>query len=111
RRIDHEGHQIVPLLTQLWKRFENSTGHHNLVDLRKIHARLDGFEYASVVDVVSDVQLMLKTGMQHYGFSFEVRDEAKKVHDLFFDILYIAFPDMEFSEAKNSMSFFSSSSN
>ncbi|EPS69442.1 hypothetical protein M569_05321, partial [Genlisea aurea] len=106
RRIDHEGHQIVPLLTQLWKRIENSGVAQHLVDLRRIHVGLERYEYSSVFEVVSDVQLMLKNGMQHYGFSYEVRDEAKKVHDLFFDILYIAFPDIDFEEARDAMSFF-----
>ncbi|CAA3005858.1 Hypothetical predicted protein [Olea europaea subsp. europaea] len=59
------------------------------------------------MELVSDVQLMLKWGMQYYGLSSEVRSEARKVHNLFFDILKIAFPDTDFQEAKNSVSFFS----
>lgn len=35
----------------------------------------------------------------------QVRFEAKKVHDLFFDILKIAFPDTDFREARNALSF------
>lgn len=34
-----------------------------------------------------------------------MRSEAKKVHDLFFDILNVAFSDIDFREARNSMSF------
>lgn len=34
-----------------------------------------------------------------------MRSEARKVHDLFFDILKIAFPDTEFREARNALSF------
>lgn len=34
-----------------------------------------------------------------------MRSEARKVHDLFFDILKIVFPDVDFREARNSLSF------
>lgn len=34
-----------------------------------------------------------------------MRSEARKVHDLFFDILKIAYPDTEFREARNALSF------
>jgi len=34
-----------------------------------------------------------------------VRSEARKVHDLFFDILKIAFPDTDFGEARSALSF------
>ncbi|XP_073317102.1 ATP-dependent helicase BRM-like [Primulina huaijiensis] len=110
RRIDKEGHQIIPLLTELWKRIENSNpvgggAGNNLLDFRRIDLRVDKSEYSGVMELVSDVQLVLKCGLQYYGFSYEVRSEAKKVHDLFFDILKIAFPDTDFREAKNSMSF------
>ncbi|XP_065859640.1 ATP-dependent helicase BRM [Euphorbia lathyris] len=109
RRIDKEGQQIVPLLTDLWKRIENS-GYmggpgNNLLDLRKIETRVDRLEYNGVVELVFDVQFMLKGAMQFYGFSHEVRSEARKVHDLFFDILKIAFPDTDFREARNALSF------
>ncbi|XP_073307969.1 ATP-dependent helicase BRM-like isoform X1 [Primulina huaijiensis] len=109
RRIDKEGHQIIPLLTELWKRIENSNpvggAGNNLLDFRRIDLRVDKSEYSGVMELVSDVQLVLKCGLQYYGFSYEVRSEAKKVHDLFFDILKIAFPDTDFREARNSMSF------
>ncbi|KAJ0110887.1 hypothetical protein Patl1_00471 [Pistacia atlantica] len=109
RRIDKEGHQIVPLLTDLWKRIENSGymsgGGNNLLDLRKIDQRVDRVEYNGVMELVSDVQLMLKGAMQFYGFSHEVRSEARKVHDLFFDILKIAFPDTDLREARNALTF------
>lgn len=75
RRIDKEGH-VVPLLTDLWKRTESS-GHTNgpgnkLLDLRKIDHRIDRLQYCGVMEVVSDVQLMLKSAVQYYGFSHEV---------------------------------------
>jgi len=77
RRIDKEGHQIVPLLTDLWKRIENSGysggSGNNLLDLRKIDQRIDKLEYTGATDLVFDVQFMLKSAMQYYGFSLEVR--------------------------------------
>jgi SWI/SNF-related matrix-associated actin-dependent regulator of chromatin subfamily A protein 2/4 len=77
RRIDKEGHQIVPLLADLWKRIENSgfaggTGN-NLLDLRKIDQRIDRLEYSGVMELVFDVQFMLKNAMHFYGYSYEVR--------------------------------------
>lgn len=77
RRIDKEGHQIVPLLKDLWKRIENSgyTGGsgNSLLDLRKIDQRIDRLEYTGVMELVFDVQFMLKSAMHYYGFSHEVR--------------------------------------
>lgn len=35
----------------------------------------------------------------------QVTSEARKVHDLFFDILKIAFPDTDFQEARDALSF------
>lgn len=35
----------------------------------------------------------------------QVRTEGRKVHDLFFDILKIAFPDTDFGEARGALSF------
>lgn len=76
RRIDKEGHQIIPLLTELWKKIENSVvvsrPGDNVLDLRKIDVCIDKSQYSGVMELVSDVQLMLKLGMQHYAFSFEV---------------------------------------
>ncbi|KAL4562685.1 hypothetical protein LXL04_026715 [Taraxacum kok-saghyz] len=107
RRIDKEGQQIIPLLTDLWNRTES---HGNgLLDLYKIELRVDRMEYDSVPELISDVQLMLKGGMQYFGFSHEVRSEARKVHDLFFDILKIAFPDTDFREARSALTFTNSS--
>lgn len=109
RRIEKEGHQIVPLLTDLWKRIETSGymsgAGNNILDLRKIDQRVDRLEYNGVMELVSDVQFMLKGAMQFYGFSHEVRSEARKVHDLFFDLLKIAFPDTDFREARSALTF------
>ncbi|XP_047315769.1 ATP-dependent helicase BRM-like [Impatiens glandulifera] len=109
RRIDKEGPQIVPLLTDLWNRIENSgyvsSVGNSLLDLRKIDQRVEKFEYNNVMELVIDVQFMLKSAMQYFGFSHEVRSEARKVHELFFDILKIAFPEDDFQEARNSVSF------
>ncbi|KAI3764429.1 hypothetical protein L2E82_14437 [Cichorium intybus] len=107
RRIDKEGQQIIPLLTDLWKRTGSPGGSsgNNLLDLRKIEIRVDRLDYNGVMDLIADVQAMLKGGMQYFGFSHEVRSEARKVHDLFFDIMKIAFPDTDFREARSALSF------
>uniref|UniRef100_A0A7N0UTQ1 ATP-dependent helicase BRM n=1 Tax=Kalanchoe fedtschenkoi TaxID=63787 RepID=A0A7N0UTQ1_KALFE len=109
RRIDREGQQIVPLLTDLWKKIEKhgykSASGIELLDLRRIDQRIDRLEYSGVMELVASVQYMLKGAMQFYGCSLEVRTEARKVHDLFFDILKIAFPDTDFREARNAISF------
>ncbi|CDP08793.1 unnamed protein product [Coffea canephora] len=114
KRIDREGAQIIPLLTDLWKRIESSGctsgAEDNLFDLPEIDMRLDNQEYRGVMEFVSDVQLMLRSAVQYYGYSYEVRSEARKVHDLFFDILKIVFPENDFREAKNSLSFTSAAS-
>ncbi|RDX66322.1 ATP-dependent helicase BRM, partial [Mucuna pruriens] len=132
RRIDKEGYQIVPLLTDLWKRIENSGyaggSGNNLLDLRKIDQRIDRMDYSGVMELVFDVQFMLRGAMNFYGYSYEVRflirvmyklmeaytdlylenllvrSEARKVHDLFFDILKIAFPDTDFGEVRGALS-------
>ncbi|KAK7295103.1 hypothetical protein RJT34_18007 [Clitoria ternatea] len=103
RRIDKEGHQMVPLLTDLWKKIENSGN--SLLDIRKIDQRIDRMDYNGVMELVFDVQFMLRSAMHFYGYSYEVRSEARKVHHLFFDILKIAFPDTNFGEARSALSF------
>ncbi|KAK1425168.1 hypothetical protein QVD17_20514 [Tagetes erecta] len=110
RRIDKEGQQIIPLLTDLWKKIESprSSAGNSFLDFRKIELRVDQLEYNGVNDLIADVQIMLKSGMQHFGFSHEVRSEARKVHDLFFDIMKIAFPDTDFREARSALTFSSS---
>ncbi|XP_076942981.1 ATP-dependent helicase BRM-like [Bidens hawaiensis] len=107
RRIDKEGQQIIPLLTDLWKKNEGH-GNSNILDLHKVELRVDRLDYNTVPDLIVDVQAMLKSGMQYFGFSHEVRSEARKVHDLFFDILKIAFPDTDFREARSALTFTSS---
>ena len=75
RRIDKEGQQIVPMLTNLWKRIQNgyaAGGVNNLLELREIDHRLERLEYAGVMELASDVQYMLRGAMQFYGFSHEV---------------------------------------
>jgi SWI/SNF-related matrix-associated actin-dependent regulator of chromatin subfamily A protein 2/4 len=105
RRIAKEGQQIVPLLSDLWKRMETSAGSQNMLDLRKIDVRVERLEYSGVMELVSDVQIMLKNAMQYYGFSHEVRTEARKFHDLFFDIMKFAFPDSDFRVVRTALSF------
>ncbi|XP_013635525.1 PREDICTED: ATP-dependent helicase BRM-like isoform X2 [Brassica oleracea var. oleracea] len=108
RRIDKEGQQIVPMLTNLWKRIQNgyaAGGVNNLLELREIDQRVERLEYVGVMELASDVQYMLRGAMQFYGFSHEVRSEARKVHNLFFDLLKMSFPDTDFREARNALSF------
>ncbi|KAL1826685.1 hypothetical protein ACET3Z_005097 [Daucus carota] len=107
RRIDREGHQIVPLLTELWKKSETTgyMGGSSQLDIRKIYQRLENFDYNGVMELCSDVQLMLKSAIQYYGFSHEVRTEARKVHDLFFDLLKVTIPEIDFREARGAVSF------
>lgn len=66
----------MPLLTDLWKRIDNSglpSGvSNNILDLRKIDQRIDRLEYNGVMELVFDVQFMLKGAMQYHGFSYEV---------------------------------------
>ncbi|KAL0896318.1 hypothetical protein Bca101_080279 [Brassica carinata] len=108
RRIDKEGQQIVPMLTNLWKRIQNgyaAGGVNNLLELREIDQRVERLEYAGAMELASDVQHMLRGAMKFYGFSHEVRSEARKVHNLFFDLLKMSFPDTDFREARNALSF------
>ncbi|KAJ4955280.1 hypothetical protein NE237_012063 [Protea cynaroides] len=110
RRIDKDGHQIVPLLTDFWKRNEGSNylssmAGSNLLDLRRIDQRVDRFEYSGVMEFVADMQSMLKNLIQYMGFSHEVRSEARKVQEMFFEILRIAFPDADLREARNAVLF------
>ncbi|CAN6167182.1 unnamed protein product [Urochloa humidicola] len=108
RRIDKEGHQIIPNISSWWRRNENSSfrgpAGSNL-DLQKIEQRVDGFEYSAVTEFIEDMQQMLKNVVQHFSYRHEVRIEAETLHNLFFNIMKIAFPDSDFSEAKNAISF------
>lgn len=109
KKIEKGGHQIIPLLHGLWKRIDSSGCMGGSEDspfgLQTIDLRVDESEYSGVLEFVSDVQLMLKRAVQYFGFSHEVRSEARKVHDLFFDIMKLEFPETDFREARNSISF------
>ncbi|XP_022757390.1 ATP-dependent helicase BRM isoform X2 [Durio zibethinus] len=58
-----------------------------------------------------DSKLVNTSGSSNFGAKMsdviqrKVRSEARKVHDLFFDLLKIAFPDTDFQEARNALSF------
>ncbi|GKD12272.1 retrotransposon-related protein, partial [Tanacetum coccineum] len=73
RRTDKEGQQIIPLLTDLWKRTgsQGSSAGNSLLDLRKIELRVERLKYSGVMDLIIDVQAMLKSGMQYFEFSHE----------------------------------------
>ncbi|CAN6271151.1 unnamed protein product [Urochloa humidicola] len=108
RRIDKEGHQIIPNISSWWRRNENSSFRGpagSTLDLQKIEQRVDGFEYGAVTEFIADMQQMLKSVVQHFSYRHEVRIEAETLHNLFFNIMKIAFPDSDFSETKNAMSF------
>lgn len=66
----------MPSLTDMWKRIGNSSlpigVNNNILDLRKIDQRIDRLEYNGVMELVFDVQFMLKGAMQYYAFSYEV---------------------------------------
>lgn len=76
RRIDKEGQQIVPLLTDLWKKIEKhgytTASGNELSDLRRIDQQIDRLEYNGVMELAASVQHMLKGAMQFYGSSLEV---------------------------------------
>ncbi|KAG1354873.1 ATP-dependent helicase BRM [Cocos nucifera] len=107
RKIDKDGYQVVPLLSDLWKKNQNanlmSTASvtSNIIDLRRIDQRVDNLEYNGVLDFIADVQLMLQNVVKFCNYSHEVKYEVRKLHDLFFDIMKIAFPDTDFREARN----------
>lgn len=72
RRIEKEGHQIAPLLTDFWRSANSIHMADNILDLRRIDQRVECLEYNGVMDYVADVQLMLKNAVQFCGHSHEV---------------------------------------
>lgn len=75
RRIDKEGHQIIPNISSWWRRNENSSFRGpagSTLDLQKIEQRVDGFEYGAVTEFIADMQQMLKSVVQHFSYRHEV---------------------------------------
>jgi len=75
RRIDKEGHQIIPNISSWWRRNENSSFRGpagSTLDLQKIEQRVDGFEYRAVTEFIADMQQMLKSVVQHFSYRQEV---------------------------------------
>ncbi|KAJ3693904.1 hypothetical protein LUZ60_009384 [Juncus effusus] len=111
KRIDRDGHQIMPLLSDWWRRNVKSTfmvSGKTIHDLRRIEQRVDTFEYGNVSDFIKDLQLMLKNVVRYHNNNYslwQIRNEAERFHSLFFEIMKIAFPDSDFREAKNSIDF------
>ncbi|PKA45857.1 ATP-dependent helicase BRM [Apostasia shenzhenica] len=111
RRIDKEGCQIIPMFYDAWKKneYSNSVNKHSKIsnpfDLRRIDHRIDNFEYAVVAEFISDMQLMLRSLVQYFDYSQEAKYEARKLQDIFFEIMKIAFPDSDFHEVKMALSF------
>lgn len=79
RRIQKEGNQLVPFLSEWWRRNENSifvspgATSSNLLDLKRIEQRVDNSEYNDVMDFIADLQLMLKNIVRHCNYLCEVR--------------------------------------
>lgn len=74
-RIDREGRQLLPVLTDWWRRNDSSafvTSTSSPLDLQKIEQRVDGFAYNGVDDFIADVQLMLSNVVQYCNSSYEV---------------------------------------
>ncbi|GJX16157.1 ATP-dependent helicase BRM [Tanacetum coccineum] len=71
RRIDKEGLQMIPLLTDLRKitGSQGSSAGNSLLDLRKIELRVERLKYNGVMELIADVQAMLKVKMQYFEFS------------------------------------------
>jgi hypothetical protein len=75
RRIDKEGHRIIPNMSSWWRRNDNSSfkgAAGSTLDLQKIEQRVDGFEYGAVAEFIGDMQQMLKSVVQHFSYRHEV---------------------------------------
>ncbi|KAG0454181.1 hypothetical protein HPP92_025485 [Vanilla planifolia] len=87
----------------LWKKNDTSsfvgktTG---VVNLQKIEHQVDNFEYNDVTDFIDDVQSMLKGTIRQCNYSNEAKLDAIRVHELFFDMMKMAFPETDFREAR-----------
>ncbi|XP_042421381.1 ATP-dependent helicase BRM-like isoform X2 [Zingiber officinale] len=109
-RIHKDGNQIVPIFYDWWRRKEKPTfaisaASGNVLDLQRIEQRVDNLEYSGVTDFIADVQSMLKSIVQHCNYTYEVKCEADKLQALFFNIMKIAFPDSDFRQARNAVTF------
>lgn len=76
RRVDNDGHSIVPVIYDFWKNSSVFTTK-KLLDPRKIGRRVESFKYNGVLDFISDVQLMLKNLAQHFDHTDEVRPDLE----------------------------------
>ncbi|KAG0459147.1 hypothetical protein HPP92_022275 [Vanilla planifolia] len=111
RRIDKEGCLIAPVIYDIWKTNDPSnlankfSKMNNPFDLLRIDQRIENLEYEGVADFIEDVQSLLKNVVHYCKYSQEVKYEARKLHDIFFDIMKIAFPESDFREAKMQLTF------
>ena len=93
RRIDKEGHQIIPNISSWWRRNENSSFRglaSSTLDLQKIEQRVDGFEYGAVTEFIADMQQMLKSVVQHFSY----RHEVALHQTLYLCYIYFVLPSM-----------------
>lgn len=78
RKIDKDGYQVVPLLSDLWKKNQNAnlmstaTVTSHIMDLRRIDQLVDNLEYNGVLDFIAGVQLMLQNVVKFCNYSYEV---------------------------------------
>ena len=64
------------------------------------------FSFCSSLDFVFLIYINKPMGFNKGGKNLaQVRSEARKVHNLFFDLLKMSFPDSDFREARNALSF------
>ncbi|KAJ0966633.1 hypothetical protein J5N97_023550 [Dioscorea zingiberensis] len=110
-RINKDGDQIIPILSDFWKKSESSSfvsqamiG--NNLDLQKIDQRLDFLGYVTISDFAADVQLVLKNAVQSCNYSNEVRNEAMKLNNIFFNLMKNSFPETDKWATSSSMAFF-----
>ncbi|AQK67813.1 brahma1 [Zea mays] len=62
RRIDKEGHQMIPNISSWWRRNENSSFRGpagSTLDLQKIEQRVDGLEYGAVTEFIAAVRIRI----------------------------------------------------
>ena len=70
-RIQQDGHQIIPALSDFWK-MASQAGAGTILDLPKINQKVESSEYDNVVNFIDDVQLSFKVAVKFYNYSNQV---------------------------------------